>query len=464
VLDWAMSSIDGPAPLRVVVLGEEAELAEWRSILEGRDVDVRLAKRFEGTPQAGEFVVATVPLREARAVLETATAGGGGLMILAREGDGPHLGTGLIKAIARGKREWEMALDVLTDAVVIVDPAGSVLRANRAFAGLVGRSFSELLSRPLRDLLGTPVGDQPDHVQRVLDGEPAASGDARFSVVAGVHQVHAMEVFGSPRGPRTVVVSLRDITALREQQQRQELSHRLADIGRLAAGVAHEISTPLASIALRAESLLRKAEDESLRSNTAFEAFPRYLKTIEEESFRCKRIIGGLLDFCRARRPEVSPTQVNALVETAVALIGDHARLKHVTLATQLDATLPHVALDAHQMREVIVALVLNALDASAPGGAVSVSTSRQGEDHLRITVSDGGEGIPPENLERIFVPFFTTRPPGQAVGLGLSISDGIVRGHGGEILVESNLGTGTTVTVQLPLRGLAATAATPGA
>ncbi len=451
-----MPSPEGARPLTLVISGSEAELEGWRAILRGRPAEVRQASSAaasEGTAWAAEFVVATISADDARHAVDAAVDGGGGLVILAREGGSPHPFTMLVKAIASAKREWERALDAVLDAVVILDVAGRVLRANRAFAELCRRPFAEMLGRPYTELLGAPVAGTNDPIREVIEGAASGSGDARYTSIAGFLQVNATAWQAEGEAARTLVVSLRDVTALHEQQQRLELSHRLADVGRLAAGVAHEINTPLASIALRAESLLRRVHEESLRSVPAFEPFPRYLETIEQEAFRCKRIIGSLLDFARPRQPAIAPAQVNAIVETAVALVGDQARVKRVALLTQTDASLPLVPLDGTQVREALVALLLNALDASSAGGEVSVETSRDGADHLRIAVRDQGEGIAPENLDKVFVPFFTTRLPGQGVGLGLSICDGIVRGHGGEMTIESSQGVGTLVTVRLPLR-----------
>jgi two-component system NtrC family sensor kinase len=222
--------------------------------------------------------------------------------------------------------------------------------------------------------------------------------------------------------------------------------------------VAHEISTPLASIALRAESLLRHAQDERLLAIDAFEDFPRYLKTIEEETFRCKRIIGALLEFSRPRRPEVVASDLNALAEKAAALVSDQMRAKQVALRLQLAPDLPLVLIDAAQVREALIALLLNAMDACTRGGAVSVETTALPGKEVRVVVTDNGTGIPPENLDKVVTPFFTTKPIGQGTGLGLSICDGVVRAHGGRLELDSTAGQGTRVALVLPLRPPAAT------
>jgi signal transduction histidine kinase len=249
-----------------------------------------------------------------------------------------------------------------------------------------------------------------------------------------------------------VVVMLKDVSDRREQQERLQRSARLADIGQLAAGVAHEINTPLASIALRAESLMKAAEDPRLLAIDTFKNFPRYLKTIDEEIFRCKKIIGALLEFSRARPPEKRVTDLNALAEKAAELVGHQMKLKQIALALDLQPGLPTLHADDGQLRQVLIALLMNALDATAPGGHVGIETRRDGDGTVVLTVKDDGEGIAPEHLDKIFSPFFTTKPVGQGTGLGLAICHGIVAAHGGEIRVDSEVGRGTRVSLALPI------------
>jgi signal transduction histidine kinase len=286
--------------------------------------------------------------------------------------------------------------------------------------------------------------------------------DTRFAALPGTFQVTLSPLSAQHEQPGVVMI-LKDVTELRDQQARLELGHRLSDIGRLAGGVAHEISTPLASIALRSESLLRHAQDERLLAIEAFADFPRYLKTIEDETFRCKRIIGALLEFCRPRRPEVLASDLNALAEKAASLVSDQMKAKQVGLRLQLAPTLAPVMIDATQVREALIALLLNALDACERGGVVTVETHTLTGARVRLVVTDNGVGIPPENLDKVVTPFFTTKPVGQGTGLGLSICDGVVRAHGGQLLLESVVGKGTSVALELPVHATSASAGTAG-
>jgi PAS domain S-box-containing protein len=435
-----------PQSFHLEVLGDDRARADWSAVVGDRPA--RRRPGGEDLPQrSSDALLVTLSARDlAGRAADLATAEKA-LVVLAHEGPGVHPFTALVKAIALAKQEWEAAVDALPDAVVIVDSEGRVRRANRAFAALVGCSFSEILGHPVETLVGTTEPDQ----RRLVDlGRPegrVSAEEARFSRIPGCYLVTTSPLGGA----NEVAAILKDVTAAKEQQRRQELAHRLADVGRLAGGVAHEISTPLASIALRAESLLRRVNDPQLQSIEALKDMERYLGTIVEETFRCKRIIGALLEFSRVRQPEIAPADLNALVETAVALVGDQMRAKRVDLETRLEPALKPMPLDAAQIREALVALLLNALDASAAGGRVTVETRLAGEAGVDFTVADEGSGIPAEDLDKIFVPFFTTKPVGQGVGLGLSICDGIVKSHGGEIDVDTTPGTGTRVTVRLP-------------
>jgi signal transduction histidine kinase len=202
---------------------------------------------------------------------------------------------------------------------------------------------------------------------------------------------------------------------------------------------------------LRAESLLKAAEDPRLLAVETFKNFPRYLKTIDEEIFRCKKIISALLDFSRARRPEVRDTDLNQLAEKAADLVGHQIRLKQVGLSLELDPALPHVTADDGQIRQALLALLINALDATASGGQIKLSTARAENGMVALTVADTGTGIPAEHLDKVFTPFFTTKPVGQGTGLGLSACHGIVTAHGGEIRVDSEVDRGTRMTLLLP-------------
>lgn len=219
-------------------------------------------------------------------------------------------------------------------------------------------------------------------------------------------------------------------------------SERLVAVGRLAAGVAHEINNPLSGVLHCLDNLQTTDRDEAGRRE--------YYTLMADGVTRAQRVIRGLLDFSRQRPIEVQPTELDRLAEQVVSLADPALRKSKVRIELRHDIDLPKIPLDPHQMAQVLLNLVLNAAEAMPDGGLVVIETA-QVDEQCRIRVRDRGPGIAPEALERIFEPFYTTK--GSGSGLGLSVSLGIVERHGGSIHVESEVGRGTTFDVLLPLR-----------
>jgi signal transduction histidine kinase len=237
---------------------------------------------------------------------------------------------------------------------------------------------------------------------------------------------------------------------LEETQAQLVQSARLAAVGELAAGVAHEINNPLTSIIGFTRLLLEDLPlDHPARAD---------LETIDREAARTRQIVRALLDFARTSEPILVPTDLNDLVEEAVMLVCTRSVLARVELEKDL-SSLPPSMLDSNQIKQVLVNLLTNAVQAMPDGGHLTIATRLTERDidgvfrqMAAVYVSDSGVGIPPENLERIFDPFFTTKEVGQGTGLGLSISYGIVEKHNGRIEVESVPGKGSTFTLLLPM------------
>lgn len=230
-------------------------------------------------------------------------------------------------------------------------------------------------------------------------------------------------------------------------QMRQELiqSEKMAALGQFSAGIAHEINNPLGAILLLSASLLEEIDEDH----------PSYaeLKTIVKETERCRAIVADLLDFARQSRLRREVTDVNALVAEVVEVVTLTRPLDPVMVRLDLDPQLPRVSLDAPRMGQVIRNLVNNAIDAMPGGGVLTLTTRRN--DRTRevvIDVHDTGTGISRADLSRLFSPFFTTKPMGRGTGLGLATALGIVRMHGGDIRVASELGKGTQFSIRIPL------------
>jgi two-component system NtrC family sensor kinase len=243
----------------------------------------------------------------------------------------------------------------------------------------------------------------------------------------------------------------RQYAELQETQQQLAQAAKLASIGELTGGVAHEINTPITSILALASHL---AEGRS--AATLAPSLRQSLEVIVQQAQRVAKIVGNLLTFSRQSRLELSRVDVGELLEMAFALLQHRLKNSDIRLAREIDLDLPQILGDAGRLTEVFVNLLNNAIDSMPAGGTLTVRANGTTDygGSVRIEVSDTGCGIAPENLARIFDPFFTTKEPGKGTGLGLSISHGIVKDHGGQIGTQSQLEAGTTFTVILPKGG----------
>jgi|GEM_PF-272668 len=230
------------------------------------------------------------------------------------------------------------------------------------------------------------------------------------------------------------------------QATQDQLVHtkNLAAIGQLAAAVAHELNNPLGTVLLYADTLLRESAPHARRRSD--------LEVIVREVQRCKSTIAALLDFARQQQIVAQDVDLNELILSILEVEKVHPRYRGVDFVTELDPNLPRIQADPAQLRAVFLNLLTNAEEAMPGGGKLTLRT-RGSPDMVTISVADTGAGIPPENLGKIFTPFFTTKPIGKGTGLGLAITYGIVKLHRGQIDVKSRLGEGTTFTVSLPRR-----------
>lgn len=233
---------------------------------------------------------------------------------------------------------------------------------------------------------------------------------------------------------------------LESAQQRLVQSERLASMGQLSAGVAHELNNPLGTVLLYSHMLLRQIKNEDPRRAD--------IEMIAAEATRCKKIVRGLLDFARRSRVSKAPTDLARLIEEVRTVMAGRANQDNVQLTVDIDPNLPIARVDGDQVKQMLINLVSNAMDAiSGQGGRVQIRAALRREDnHVVIQVVDNGCGIPREHLGRLFTPFFTTKEIGKGTGLGLAIAYGIVKMHSGDIHAESEEGKGTTFTVAIPV------------
>jgi two-component system NtrC family sensor kinase len=239
---------------------------------------------------------------------------------------------------------------------------------------------------------------------------------------------------------------------------------KLASVGELAAGIAHEINNPVAIMVEEAGWIEDLLEEEEFRKSQNLDEFARALKQIRTQGKRCKQITQKLLSFARKTDPRVQDVRINDVITEVVDLSAQRAKYAKVTINTRFKQDLPYVEASQSELQQVLLNLINNALDAMEKnGGILNISTWLKGANFI-IEVADNGPGIPEANREKIFDPFFTTKPVGKGTGLGLSICYGIIKKMGGEIEVMSTVGTGTTFIITIPAKGVRSrSAARPG-
>jgi signal transduction histidine kinase len=222
---------------------------------------------------------------------------------------------------------------------------------------------------------------------------------------------------------------------------------KLGAIGELAASVAHELNNPLAGILVYTKLLEKKMKNESFNKDEAL----ANLEEIESATNYCSDIIRGLLDFARQSTPVMRPITISRIIDKAISLAGHQAKNKKVEIIREEYPSLPLVTGDFNQILQVMVNLLVNAVQSMGEDGKLTISTGIDGEDCVKISFQDTGCGISAENLDRLFTPFFTTKQDVKGVGLGLAVSHGIIERHGGRIEVESRESEGSTFTIYLP-------------
>ena len=235
----------------------------------------------------------------------------------------------------------------------------------------------------------------------------------------------------------------RDITDKKRLEEQLARSEKLAAVGQLAAGVAHEINNPLGGILVYSYLMLEDLPPDHPER-------PQVEKIIREAT-RCKEIIKGLLDFSRQHPSRLKPIDINALVTELLGLVENHLNFQNVSLQKNLAADLPSVQGDKSKLEQVFLNLFMNAGEAMAGHGTLSVTTSQNAQGAVEIRISDNGPGIHPDHLPRLFDPFFTTKEVGRGIGLGLSVSYGIIQQHRGRIYVDATSVIGTTFVIELP-------------
>jgi len=236
------------------------------------------------------------------------------------------------------------------------------------------------------------------------------------------------------------------IERLQSTQQQLIQAAKLSSIGQLSAGVAHELNNPLSGVLIYTRLMKEKLAKNTIDK----EQLQNNLTKIESAIDYCTGIIRGLLDFARQSEPLLRPVTVSRAIDKALSLVEHEPRIKLVDVAREEQPELPLVVADFNQLVQVFINLLVNAVQAMNDGGRLTIRTGTE-NGWVKMSVSDTGRGIPPENMDRLFTPFFTTKEDTKGVGLGLAVSYGIIEKHGGRIEAQSEVGKGSTFTVFLP-------------
>ncbi len=357
-----------------------------------------------------------------------------------------------LKAEELGRmREFnENILESLDDGLAVFDLEERIVRWNRALEGFYGIDREDAIGRTLSEVFDQPFTEALDAARRehpygaTLYRIPLTTrhkGDSSRLLVTAT--VVPLQDSGSDVVAGAILL-IEDITDRARLEEQLQISEKMASIGLLAAGVAHEVNTPLTGISSFTQMLLEGADPGDPRT--------RLLEKIERQTFRAAKIVNGLLNLSRQGRESNAPeiVDLNAVITDVFALLEHQFEVGSIKIRRELaESSVPVVGIE-HQLQQVFLNLFLNARDAMPSGGWLLVST-RIEDDRVVADISDTGSGIPTEHLARIYDPFFTTKAIGRGTGLGLSISYGIVREHDGEIHCHSVIGQGTRFTLSLP-------------
>lgn len=339
-------------------------------------------------------------------------------------------------------------IESLHDGLFVLGLDDRVVRWNSALEGLYGIGPAMAAGHQLHELfdasfLNILQAARKDHESATLYRVPITSRHVDGGRKLLVNMAAAPLL--TPDGHRTgTIVILEDITSRVQLEEQLQISEKMASIGLLAAGVAHEVNTPLTGISSFTQMLLEGADPTDPKTPL--------LEKIERQTFRAAKIVNGLLNLARPAQVDTSPVDVHVVINDVLSLLEHQFKTSNIQVRKDLSAEAPRLQAIEHKLQQVFLNLFLNARDAMPKGGWLTIQTRLEG-DQAVVCIGDTGAGIQTEHLSRIYDPFFTTKPIGQGTGLGLSITYGIVREHGGVITCDSTEGQGTVFTLALPLR-----------
>jgi PAS domain S-box-containing protein len=368
---------------------------------------------------------------------------------------------GLWGRLREERNKAQQYLNIAGVIIVAINEKGDVSLINRKGCQVLGYDEDEILGKNWFDLC-VPEADREERksvFDQVMAGEREEAEDYENTIVnkQGEERIIAWHNTTLRDEEGNIIGTLssgEDITVRKQTEEELIQSEKMASLGQLAASVVHEVNNPLAGIMVYIKLFQKKYKDQKLQDEKTEEQ----LSKMENELDRTTRIIRNLLAFARQSEPSMSPVEINKVIDAALPLVENQINLENIVLEKNLDAELPLVQADFDKIQQVLINIILNAIQAMPEGGELSITTStvaavRLGDSYknaVRIDIKDTGVGIAKENLKKLFTPFFTTKEKGVGVGLGLSVVHGIIGKHNGRIDVDSSPGAGTTFTIYL--------------
>jgi|KBSMisStandDraft_5_1062788.scaffolds.fasta_scaffold30541_2 two-component system NtrC family sensor kinase len=354
------------------------------------------------------------------------------------------------------KRFIEAIIDSLPVSLYAVDRDYRVVAWNRnrelgelgiPRGSALGRNVFKVLTRQPREVLEQEFSRvfESGEIERIEQETTTGKGEIRNWLISKI------PMWADSSGEVSHVITVgEEVTDRVEANRAVARAEKLAAVGRLAAGVVHEINNPLATISACAESLESRLNEGAFDGSPMVEDLREYLGLIRSEAFRCKMITNGLLDFSRTRASDHVTIDLGDVIGSVIRLLSHQKRRSAVEFRVNIAEDLARVSGDPGQLQQALIALATNALDALVFSGILTIDAKNDGKKVV-VEVIDNGVGIPPENLPKIFEPFFTTKEIGKGTGLGLAVCYGILTEHGGSLDVQSTVGVGTTFTITLP-------------
>jgi len=440
LLGWALNDVVGQAIAEHVPPGERAHVAAREDkVLAGEPQRYETRIVNHRTNEERDVAVSSGPFRVNGELI--------GTVATLRDVTEPKRAQ---ETLARSEARYRHLVESASDAIVTLDANGRFTTVNHAAENISGYKREELVGQWFAPML--PDDDLPKalgHFQQALAGETGLF-DSQFYRKDG--EVRTISItYSTPQKDEEVLCLIRDVTDQKMLQEQLIQSEKMSAIGQLVSGVAHELNNPLAGISAFAQLLLAEKRFPPDQRTAA--------ETIYSEARRASRIVQNLLTFARQHKAEKVPTAINQVLDDTLELRGYELRVRGIDVRREYDESIPDTMADAHQLQQVFLNLITNAEQAMEQRDGHHhrlTVTTRRNADAIRIEVEDTGAGIPANLIERIFNPFFTTKPTGSGTGLGLSISLGIVREHEGKIWAENSSqsagGGGARFVVEIPI------------